>query len=32
VSEPYPLQDFKKAIDISKGRKEGAIKVLMKPS
>jgi L-iditol 2-dehydrogenase len=31
VSEPYPLSDFKHAIDISKGAKEGAIKVLMRP-
>ncbi len=32
ASEPYPLEDFKKAIDISKGRKHGSIKVLMQPS
>ena len=32
ASDPYPLPDFKKAIDISKGRKQGSIKVLMKPS
>ncbi|UCF95152.1 MAG: alcohol dehydrogenase catalytic domain-containing protein, partial [Desulfobacterales bacterium] len=32
ASEPYPLQDFKKAIDISKGAKHGSIKVLMRPS
>lgn len=31
VTAPYPLADFKKAIDISKGAKDGAIKVLMKP-
>lgn len=31
VTDPYPLEDFKKAIDISKGAKDGAIKVLMKP-
>lgn len=31
VTDPYPLTDFKKAIDISKGAKDGAIKVLMKP-
>lgn len=31
VTEPYPLADFKNAIDISKGAKDGAIKVLMKP-
>lgn len=32
ASEPYALQDFKKAIDISKGHKKDSIKVLMKPS
>ena len=32
ASDPYPLEDFKKAIDISKGRAHGSIKVLMKPS
>ena len=31
VTEPYPLSDFKNAIDISKGAKDGAIKVLMNP-
>lgn len=31
VTDPFPLEDFKKAIDISKGAKDGAIKVLMKP-
>ena len=31
VSEPFPLEDFKKAIDISKGRQQNSIKVLMKP-
>lgn len=32
TSDPYSLQDFKSAIDISKGRKHGSIKVLMKPT
>ncbi len=32
ASDPYPLEDFKNAIDISKGRKHGSIKVLMKPA
>ena len=31
VSEPFPLEDFKKAIDISKRRQQNSIKVLMKP-
>lgn len=31
VTEPYPLENFKEAIDISKGAVDGAIKVLMKP-
>jgi erythritol/L-threitol dehydrogenase len=31
VTQPYPLDNFKAAIDISKGAKEGAIKVVMKP-
>ena len=31
ASDPHPLVDFKKAIDISKGRKQGSIKVLMQP-
>ncbi len=31
VSGPYPLAEFKKAIDISKGAKDGAIKVIMRP-
>lgn len=31
VTDPYPLKDFKKAIDISKGAVDGAIKVLMRP-
>ncbi|MBN1401645.1 MAG: zinc-binding dehydrogenase, partial [Anaerolineae bacterium] len=31
VTEPFPLTDFKHALDVSKGAKEGAIKVLMRP-
>jgi erythritol/L-threitol dehydrogenase len=31
ASDPYPLEDFKKAIDTSKGNKEAAIKTLMRP-
>jgi L-iditol 2-dehydrogenase len=31
VSEPYPLKDFKKAMDVSKGRKSNFAKILMKP-
>jgi L-iditol 2-dehydrogenase len=31
ASDPYPLEDFKKAIDTSKGDKEAAIKTLMRP-
>ena len=31
ASEPFPLSDFKHAIDVSKGAKDGAIKVLMRP-
>ncbi len=31
ASKPYALEDFKNAIDISKGAKDGAVKVVMKP-
>jgi 2-desacetyl-2-hydroxyethyl bacteriochlorophyllide A dehydrogenase len=31
ASEPFALTDFKHALDVSKGAKEGAIKVLMRP-
>lgn len=31
VTQPHPLDNFKAAIDISKGAKDGAIKVVMKP-
>jgi 2-desacetyl-2-hydroxyethyl bacteriochlorophyllide A dehydrogenase len=31
VTHTFPLRDFKRAIDTAKGRREGAIKVLMKP-
>jgi len=31
VTHTFPLRDFKEAIDVAKGRQEGAIKVLMKP-
>jgi erythritol/L-threitol dehydrogenase len=31
ASDPYPLNDFKKAIDLSKGHKNDCIKVLMRP-
>jgi threonine dehydrogenase-like Zn-dependent dehydrogenase len=31
TSEPYPLQDFKKAIDLAKKAKDEVIKVLMRP-
>jgi len=31
TSKPYPLEDFKKAIDVSKKDKDNFIKVLMKP-
>ena len=32
ASEPYPLKDFKKAIDASHGRKNNLIKTLMRPA
>jgi threonine dehydrogenase-like Zn-dependent dehydrogenase len=31
TSAPYPLQDFKKAIDLAKKAKDDVIKVLMQP-
>jgi len=31
ATHTFPLRDFKEAIDMARGRREGAIKVLMKP-
>jgi L-iditol 2-dehydrogenase len=31
VTHTFPLRDFKEAIDTARERREGAIKVLMKP-